>query len=175
MDTKRIDDIRKIWSTIKRRYLDPAHRLAGKLEECACFFQKKAIEIRKEIREKMKRMQCTLASIQRLRELYPHNVWIEARLEEAKSKLEMYQKLRSTYAYRSKAARWMRVGDQVTKGFSEAVKCRGSRIQPSCLEKIDGTITTCKEEMLEIATSYYTQLLNVCKEDQNYQVAFIEI
>ena len=57
-------------------------------------FRKKAIEIRKEIREKMQRMQWTLAFMQQLRELYPHNVWIEARLEEAKRKLEMYSKLR---------------------------------------------------------------------------------
>ena len=51
MDTKWIDDILKIWSNIKWRYIDPAHRLAGKLEECEWFFQKKVIEIRIEIRE----------------------------------------------------------------------------------------------------------------------------
>ena len=56
MDTKWIDDILKIWSNIKWRYLDPAHRLAGKIEECACFFRKKATEIRKEMKEKLQRM-----------------------------------------------------------------------------------------------------------------------
>ena len=63
MDTKWTDDIRKIWSNIKWRYLDPAHRLAGKLEACAGYFQHKAIEIRKEIREKMQRLQWSLASM----------------------------------------------------------------------------------------------------------------
>ena len=53
MDTKWSDDMHKKWSNIKWRYLDLAHRLAGKLEECAWFFQKNANEIRKEIREKM--------------------------------------------------------------------------------------------------------------------------
>ena len=105
----------------------------------------------------------------------PHNVWIEARLEEAKSKFDMYQKLRITYAYQSKAASWMRVGDRVTKGCFEAIKCRGSGTQPSCLKKTDGTMTTYKEEMLEIAMRYYSQLLNVCKEDQIDQAAFRNI
>ena len=57
-------------------------------------------------------MQWTLASMQRLREQYPNNVWIEERLEEAKCKLDMYQKLRTTNAYRSKAVSWMRVGNR---------------------------------------------------------------
>ena len=69
----------------------------------------------------------------------------------------------------------MRVGDRVTKVFFEAVKCRGSGTQPSCLKKIDGTMTTCKEEMLEMATSYYTQLLNVSKEEQIDHAAFRNI
>ena len=56
----------------------------------------------------------------------------------------------------------MRVGDSVMKGFSEAVKCRGSGTQSSCLKKTDSTMTTREEEMLEMATSYYMQLLNVC-------------
>ena len=84
----------------------------------------------------------------------PNNVWIEARLEEVKCKLNIYKKLRTTNAYRSKAAGWMRVGDRVTKGFFEAVKCRGSGTKLSCLKKSDGTMTTCEEEMLEMATSY---------------------
>ena len=150
-----------LWSNVKWMYHDPAHRLAGKIEECACFFQKKAIEIRKEMKEKLKRMQWTLASMQRLREQYPNNVWIEARLEEAKCKLDVYQKLRTTNAYQSKATRWMRVGDRVTKGFFEAVKCRGSGTKLSCLKKSDGTMTTCEEEMLEMTMSYYMQLLNI--------------
>ena len=36
-------------------------------------------------------------------------------------------------------------------------------------------MTTCKEEMLEIATRYYTQLLNVCNEELIDQVAFRNI
>ena len=59
----------------------------------------------------------------------------------------------------------MRVGERVTKGFFDVVKSKGSKTQPSCLKKTDGTMTTCKEEKLEIATSYYTQLLNVCNEE----------
>ena len=89
--------------------------------------------------------------------------------------MDMYQKLRTTNPYRSKVASSMRVRDRVTKGFFEARKCRGSRTQPSCLKKIDGTMTTCKEEMLEMATSYYMQLLNVCNEEQIDQVAFRNI
>ena len=95
------------------------------------------------MKDKLQRMQWTLASMQRLREQYPNNVCIEAPLEEAKCKLDVYQKIRTTNAYRSKAASWMRVGDRVTKG--------------PCLKKSDGTMTTCEEEMLEMATSYYMQ------------------
>ena len=87
----------------------------------------------------------------------------------------MYQKLWTTNAYRSKAASWMRVGDRVTKGFFEAVKCRGFGTQPSCLKKTDGTMITCEEEMLEMATNYYMQLLNVGKEEHIDQEAFKNI
>ena len=89
---------------------DPDHRLAGKIEECACFFQKKATQIRNETREKLQRMQWTFASMQRLGEQHPNNVWIDARLQEAKHKLDMYKKLSTTNANRSKATSRMRVG-----------------------------------------------------------------
>ena len=49
--------------------------------------------------------------------------------------MDMYQKLRTTNAYQSKAASWMRVGDRVTNNFFEVVKCKGSETQPSCLTK----------------------------------------
>ena len=84
MDNKWTNDIRRLWSIVKWLELDPAHRMAEKIEECACFFRKKATEIRKEMKEKLQRMQWILASMQRLREQYPNNVWIEARLEEGK-------------------------------------------------------------------------------------------
>ena len=40
------------------------------------------------------------------------------------------------------------------------------------IKKTDGTMTTCEEEMLEMAMRYYIQLLNVCKEEQIDQDAF---
>ena len=87
----------------------------------------------------------------------------------------MYQTLRTTNAYRTKAASWMRVGDRVTKGFFEAVKCKGSGTQPSYSKNTNGTMTTCEEEMLEMAMNYYMQLLNVCNEEHIDQDAFKNI
>ena len=89
--------------------------------------------------------------------------------------MDMYQKLRTSNAYRSKAVNWMRVGDRGTKGFFEAVKCKGSGTQPSCLKKTNGTMTMCAEEMLEMATNYYMKLLNVCNEEHLEQAAFRNI
>ena len=104
-----------------------------------------------------------------------NNIWIDVRLEEDKCKMDMYQKLRNTNAYQSKAASWMRVGDRVTNNFFEVVKCKDSGTQPSCLKKIHGTMTTCKEERLKMAMSYYMQLLNVCNEEHIEQDAFRNI
>ena len=50
---KWIDDIQRLWFTAKWKDPNPAHRWVGKIEECAYFFQKKSIEIRKEIRAKI--------------------------------------------------------------------------------------------------------------------------
>ena len=60
--------------------------------------------------------------------------------------MDMYQTLRTTNAYRNKAASWMRVGDRINKGFLEVIKCKGSGSQPTCLKKTNGTM---EEEQID--------------------------
>ena len=71
------------------------------------------------------------------------------------------------FKYSAFAAKWSQKGDKMSKLFFDVVTPRPRKFQMGALKRDDGTLATDPDEMRELASRYYEQLLSVDEVSQN--------
>ena len=71
------------------------------------------------------------------------------------------------FKYSAFAAKWSQKGDKMSKLFFDVVTPRPRKFQMGALKRDDGTLATDLDEMRELASRYYEQLLSTDEVSQN--------
>ena len=101
-----------------------------------------------------------LKSLQHFQEKCPHASWVEIELGHLRNELTNLEDKISQTKFHAAGAKWARLGDNVNAEFFAYYKSGHSSSCMRQLQREDGSITKDINEMREIATSFYKNLLN---------------
>ena len=98
-------------------------------------------------------------SAQKLTQLDPHCVWAKDRLQEATREMQVIRQQHEEFLFKKSAAWWVGKGDKVNSEFflNKVPKLRGMHIQH--LKQEDDSMAANEEEILQMTTNYYKDLL----------------
>ena len=100
-----------------------------------------------------------VASLQRILESHPDSEWASTQLIQAQQELREVEDRSSEYVYQRQATQWTQVGNRVTGEFFVATRPRHSWNGIRQLRRLDGSMTSERDEMREMATRFYHTLL----------------
>ena len=160
---------RSLSSEIESLWLEAHGQDVGIVEQCvlwlrgiSLFLHATARRHLEESREQERRLRRGLRSIQHLQELRLHDAELEEKLSLARQEIREVEEHRHDFFFHSQAAQWWtQVGDRVTGEFFEVVGPRHRRAGVRQLKKPDGTLAVEPDEMREVATDFYRDLLTV--------------
>ena len=100
-------------------------------------------------------------------------------LAQVQQELHEIEERRHDFLFHRQAAQWTQVGDRVTREFFLITGPRHSRARARQLCRTDGTLAMEPEEMREIATQFYRELLTeeaaspTCMESREQVLSFV--
>ena len=89
----------------------------------------------------------------------PDSDWVGTQLAQAQQELRETEERRHDFLFHRHAAQWTQVGDRVSGEFFSIMGPRHSRAGVRRLRRTDGTLATEPEELREIASQFYRELL----------------
>ena len=152
------EEVINIWSASPSSD-DPIQVLEEKIINSSHALQKAAREELVRCRSQLQRLRKAVTSAQKLTQVYPHCSWAKDRLQEATRVLQEIRQQREQFLFRKSAAQWAVKGDKVNSEFflTKAPKLKGKPILS--LKREDDSVTTDQDEILQMATKYYRDLL----------------
>ena len=152
------EEVINIWSASPSSD-DPIQVLEEKIINSSHALQKAAREELVRCRSQLQRLRKAVTSAQKLTQVYPHCSWAKDRLQEATRVLQEIRQQREQFLFRKSAAQWAVKGDKVNREFflTKTPKRRGTHIHS--LKREDDSMTFDQEEILQMATNYYRDLL----------------
>ena len=134
-------------------------RLEKELRACSEFFREEA-KHQEELRWKQeKNLRKALKALQRLQESHPTCRLVGEKLEHARLGVIEAELKKDEFRFHKKKALWTQIGDKCNKEFFNAVKQKRFNSGLKQLRRYDGSLTKDPEEMLQIATNFYRDLL----------------
>ncbi len=137
-----------------------AQSLADGLQRVNDFLRAEASSRLAQVREEERRLHKSVASLQRQLEAHPSSVWVGEQLGQVQSELHGAEERRFAFLFHKQASHWVQVGDRVTRDFFSIVGPRHSRAGVQRLRREDGSLASTPDEMRELATQFYRELLS---------------
>ena len=132
------------------------HLLLGKAKDKKCFLISWLANARR-----------GLASIQCLQERDSNSIYLENNLRKLRDEIFLMQSKIAYFKYSPFFAKCSQKGDKMSKLFFDVVTPKPRKFQMGALKRNDGTLSTNPDEMREIASRYYEQLLSSDEVSQN--------
>ena len=82
-------------------------------------------------------------------------------MDNAERELRNIENNKLQFQYRASVSKWIQVRDQVNKNFFYQVARKQSALAIKKLRRHDGCLVKDKSKMLQIATTYYNNLLSI--------------
>ncbi len=134
-------------------------RLEKALRASSEFFREEAKHQEQLRWQQEKNLRRALKALQRLQENHPTCRWVGEKLEQARLGVIEAELKKDEFRFHKKKALWTQIGDKCNKEFFNAVKQKRFNSGLKQLRRYDGTLTKDPEEMLQIATDFYRDLL----------------
>ena len=145
-DTSFLGNVMEIWNKFDELHEPVAERFMILLAQTNAFFTHQSALKLQQCVQKGKMLRRTLISLQRLQEGNPHCQWIESQLCQERAELCEMEQSQADYTYYKNAAKWVQVGDKVTKEFFNITMPRFMRAPIQALKDVNGNIVTEKSE-----------------------------
>ena len=160
----------EIWAKYDELQSPSVERFMLLLEESVIYLNNETNKCYQQYERKQNALKHTLISLQRLQETYPSCGWIEDLLQKARSETQHIHQIVSDFKYNSVAAKWVSIGDRVTKEFFECIGPNYSRAPIQALRDDNGDRITNPIFMQSIATTFFEKMLTAEEVTQEVMV-----
>jgi hypothetical protein len=159
LDNKYDRQVREIWCNKDINDAPISHRVAKAVIELSTFFKERSNT--EYVEYYRANYRATYTSLQRLQQNRPESSWVVERLQEARSKIQHMDEVRSQFYYHKVASKWTQHGDRCTSQFFSSMRPKkASNTVLYCLRNEQGELETHPDGLREIATRFYVELLS---------------
>ena len=151
--------VHNIWNKYVYSYdyaLSSAQKAVREIQQ---FFHYKAKQVAQSSFTKIGRLRRGLRSLQHLQERRPYSTYISSRVIQVGNQILELQKVSVEFTYHNLASEWAESGDKVNKMFFKIHNYHKSTARISQLKCTDGSYTKDPNQMRQIASEYYDNLL----------------
>ena len=160
LDDKYDRQVREIWCNKDINDAPISHRVAQAVIELSTFFKERSNAEYVEYCAKEANYRAAYTSLQRLQQNRPESSWVAERLQEARSKIQHMDEVRSQFYYHNVASKWTQHGDRCTSHFFCSKRPKKASNIVLCLRNEQGELETHPDGLREIATRFYVDLLS---------------
>ncbi|KAL3682578.1 hypothetical protein R1sor_000600 [Riccia sorocarpa] len=173
-DPKLRDHLTQLWGEWQRRYEEadtpPLQTLRGCIKRAAKYCQLWGKKLAAQRKEKHRRLSLKVQGMMLQLQVNPANVYIQLKLEAAQMDLSSWEGEKARWIQKQQDSRWEEDGERTTKLFFNSVAARKQQTLIHALKDNQGTLHTDHEEIMEMATDYFAEILQEPPSDPQQQL-----